>query len=1247
MRSQLSYPVGAIAGLILVASFGAPIAGVGDIVPGMVVLRFSSADNPPLGSVQLSPAAVGISELDEILAAIPTSSLQPILPNRHVNASESRDRLERTFILWFAEEFDPDSVVTLLSTFPEFEEVRVERYERVHFFGTRRHEPSDNKFGDQWNLDSSEEDEQDIDAPEAWEIERGDPAIIIGITDTGTMVDTTGGEPWRFHSDLEKFVNIHEDISNDAQMRYEDVDEGDSQVDADLEADNVVGYNFSPRNKGTLFQRAVWRSVPFNALLRDDIFGGAWNIIYYYPHGLSVASIAASKEGAASPGQSSVCGVAPQCKVYQVRSSLTPDPDEFPAIAFLASPTLDAAVIEHAAIHSSVINMSWGFDFLTPEAEQILLDAVKTATDPIAAGGFDCVLVASVGNASEVDPDEVVAPARFPQVIGVGNMTKARGLYSDSVYGPEEDYVSVVAPVDDGIPAATNGQCLFGFPCPIEEQVNDLFGGTSAASPQVAGIAALVRSRFRTLDQAQVVDRILKSAEWYWSDPPNPTDRKKFGKGKVNAYRALTEWGEITTNTTWSPTLPRDGKYYVSGDLTIESGTTLTIAAGTVVRIAPDHEESGADPARVQIVVRSGATLNINGSATSPVVFESFNDDISAPNDWIGIKLEAGSSASFTNVEFKHAARAIENYASVTITNCKFTDCVTAIDAHANVNASGTLIANNSSSVTAVDVHAGTASFTKCTFANNVGSAIAVRGSSLPVYDYCVAAFNGGPAIRILPGWTGATNVQRTVVHGNTPAAGSPTDAELAQWGTNTWNENPAFCNSAIRDYKIYAFSPAAKGPHFFDRAGAFDIGCVPGVSVSTSGLTQACPGEDGATLTISLQLQSAVMTRDVGASEIKLDVTDFDSLKVFDADGVISASGPATSANGYSTTIQHKYFGYYGKNDAVEILLNGVPLLTPAVVHVRTADCAATFGTINVVDFSKFNKYYTSPPKFLLPACDFNDLDGINLVDFQFFGQHYGHASQYGQINAPSELLQSNARIALQFTEEFPTATTHKLYVDFDAESFTDLVASVFSMVAGSDRLSLAEWQPAGSSIGAVLFTPVLRDGTSQLFFGVHVSESFTEPTARLGRLVFDVTGTEPFEVTDDHFSLTIGDVLMDSEGQGPVTAQMNGSVDRAFDPIVARVYHNRLEQNFPNPFNPTTTLAYSLKDASNVNLTIYDVAGRQVRELVNERRERGAYRVVWDGRNDTGTTVSSGVYFYKLVAGSFTDTKKMTILK
>jgi flagellar hook assembly protein FlgD len=108
-----------------------------------------------------------------------------------------------------------------------------------------------------------------------------------------------------------------------------------------------------------------------------------------------------------------------------------------------------------------------------------------------------------------------------------------------------------------------------------------------------------------------------------------------------------------------------------------------------------------------------------------------------------------------------------------------------------------------------------------------------------------------------------------------------------------------------------------------------------------------------------------------------------------------------------------------------------------------------------------------------------------------------------------------------------------------------------------------------------------------------------------------------------------------------------MIGVVTRRLDPAVERVYHNRLEQNFPNPFNPTTTISFSIKDAGNVSLIIYDVAGRRVRELLNQRRDRGAYNVVWDGHNDGGSKVASGVYFYRMVAGSFVDTKKLTILK
>ncbi len=90
-----------------------------------------------------------------------------------------------------------------------------------------------------------------------------------------------------------------------------------------------------------------------------------------------------------------------------------------------------------------------------------------------------------------------------------------------------------------------------------------------------------------------------------------------------------------------------------------------------------------------------------------------------------------------------------------------------------------------------------------------------------------------------------------------------------------------------------------------------------------------------------------------------------------------------------------------------------------------------------------------------------------------------------------------------------------------------------------------------------------------------------------------------------------------------------------------------NQLDQNHPNPFNPTTVIKYGIASDNQVNLTIYDVAGRKVRTLVNERQRADVYRVTWDGMNDTGAKVASGVYFYKLVAGKFSQTKKMVLLK
>jgi hypothetical protein len=83
-------------------------------------------------------------------------------------------------------------------------------------------------------------------------------------------------------------------------------------------------------------------------------------------------------------------------------------------------------------------------------------------------------------------------------------------------------------------------------------------------------------------------------------------------------------------------------------------------------------------------------------------------------------------------------------------------------------------------------------------------------------------------------------------------------------------------------------------------------------------------------------------------------------------------------------------------------------------------------------------------------------------------------------------------------------------------------------------------------------------------------------------------------------------------------------------------------LGQNYPNPFNPNTVIKFTLPESQNVKLVVFDILGREVKTLINEMRSSGIYEVNFDG-----SSLSSGIYFYRLVTDKYTDTKKMLMIK
>lgn len=116
---------------------------------------------------------------------------------------------------------------------------------------------------------------------------------------------------------------------------------------------------------------------------------------------------------------------------------------------------------------------------------------------------------------------------------------------------------------------------------------------------------------------------------------------------------------------------------------------------------------------------------------------------------------------------------------------------------------------------------------------------------------------------------------------------------------------------------------------------------------------------------------------------------------------------------------------------------------------------------------------------------------------------------------------------------------------------------------------------------------------------------------------------------------------------------AQIIMPIQQIFDGIPIE-YH--LGQNYPNPFNPSTAIRYEVAHRGGVELLIFNTLGQRVAILVNEEKDAGRYSVVWDGRNEHGVQVGSGMYFYRLYArsaggggqaGEFVQSKKLIFLK
>lgn len=215
------------------------------------------------------------------------------------------------------------------------------------------------------------------------------------------------------------------------------------------------------------------------------------------------------------------------------------------------------------------------------------------------------------------------------------------------------------------------------------------------------------------------------------------------------------------------------------------------------------------------------------------------------------------------------------------------------------------------------------------------------------------------------------------------------------------------------------------------------------------------------------------------------------------------------------------------------------------------------------------------------------------------------------------------------------------KSSINLTVESNSDIYGVQFDLKYNPLELRLTESDINSNVSGVNIYSRVKEEGTARvLMFGMS------------GEKILDVNANNIADILDINFQPAD---MFTGEGQVElidVTLAGKGGEEVSVSASTFSVFFNRpqrtsLSKNYPNPFNPSTTIKYELSKAGMVSLVIYDLKGAEVKTLVQEHQEASYHNVLWNGFNNSGQSVASGRYLLKMSAPGYTETITMTLLK
>jgi len=299
-------------------------------------------------------------------------------------------------------------------------------------------------------------------------------------------------------------------------------------------------------------------------------------------------------------------------------------------------------------------------------------------------------------------------------------------------------------------------------------------------------------------------------------------------------------------------------------------------------------------------------------------------------------------------------------------------------------------------------------------------------------------------------------------------------------------------------------------------------------------------------------------------------------------------------------------------------------------------------FGADNQVGFDDFfiladQIGMTAADEAFEPAFDISPNNKIDLDDFFTFADHFGRAIEGAGKSLPMLAgLNSDARFYLDAGTELPRVG-EEMAIAVSLEDFAELKGYGLSVSFDSEALAYVGAKVENSILGTGEFAEgqmvTQKDGLLSL---AAYGDVATE-----GDLGLSLVFRSLREIEDSYIEIVDGQVRDGSYGLNSVATPVSVRIQTR-----PEVY--ALRNNYPNPFNPETTIKYQLPEAGDVTLEVYNMLGQVVRTLVNQHQTAGRYAVQWDANNDNGQALSSGIYFYRVqVGGEFNDVRKMLLLK